>query len=209
MKKPYFTLIFFVFCCLSIFGDNRTRETEIPAIEDVNAVVDEPLAPEIVLEVAPAVAPVVAPVVAPNAAPEAGPNKASLKIPWWILPIMAIYLLLFFLIKKRPRKHIHKAGVTDGKVLVSEADIEPNFIPTEAVTTCTVNLDEEIRSRACELSRQRHACPQDTDLQDRLEDYQEQDWYDAVQEISALYTARGHSVYSDDGYWWASRSYSW
>jgi len=201
MKKLYFSLIFFVFCGLSVFCENIKRDTGIPVINDADAV-NEPLTPEIVLEVEPA---------ADAAASGRGiaPEKAGLKIPWWILPIMAIYLILFLLIRMRPRKQAYKTGVTEGKILISERDFEPNFIPTEAVTTCTVNLDEEIRSRACELSQQRHAGRSDACLYDEFEDYLEQDWYDAVQEISALYTARGHSVYSDDGNWWASRSYSW
>jgi len=195
MKNLYFAFIFFVFCGLSVFGGNVTRK-------EAETVIAEPAAPEIVLEVAPAVA------------PDTAPGKAISKIPWWILPIMAIYIILFFLIKKRPRKQARRTETATGKVLVSGMDFEPNFIPTAAVTTCTVNLDDEIRSRACELSQQRHAgrsdaCLNDNDGVDSMEDYLEQDWYDAVQEISALYTARGHSVYSDDGYWWASRSYSW
>jgi len=63
-------------------------------------------------------------------------------------------------------------------------------------TEIKVNLDEEIRFRAYELSERRHWHG----------DYMEQDWYDAMREISALYIYQGYTVYFEDGYWWAAKS---
>jgi hypothetical protein len=127
-------------------------------------------------------------------------KPAAFKFPWWILPLLALFLLLFlFLLGKRTRKPAHKEGAANAQPQITETEIVPEFTPKAAVTTSTVNLDEEIRSRAYELSRQHND----------LGEYQEQDWHDAVREISALYTACGHSVFNDGGCWWASRSYSY
>jgi len=187
------------------FSGIETPSEEVRAIDVLNTVVDEPLAPEIVLEAArgPELN------AALNTSPKAAPKKVDFRFPWWILLIMAIYLILFFLIKKKPGRPVYKDEINDKQAPFSKTSIIPAFIPSDAVTTCTVNLDDEIRSRAYELSQQRRAGRNDADLGNGQEDYQEQDWYDAVREISAMYTARGHSVYNDDGYWWASRSYSW
>jgi len=119
--------------------------------------------------------------------------------PWWIVPVLA-FLLIFFLflllLKERSRKTEHKDEIKKAQPKDTEIDIEPAV--EEAVTTWTVNLDNEIRARAYELSRQHNG----------LGDYREQDWNNAVREISALYTACGHSVFNDGECWWASRSYS-
>jgi len=65
-----------------------------------------------------------------------------------------------------------------------------------ANTAIKINLDDEIRLRAYELSERRNWHG----------DYRDQDWYDAIPEISALYIYRGYSVYFEDGYWWAAKS---
>jgi len=158
---------------------------------------------------------------------ETVPQKYSLKYPqkktnfkffWWLLPLLAILLLFFLLLllfKESSGKPAQKAGTAKAEPPVSQTGIvtafapvpvpepepepAPDFIPSEAVTTWTVNLDDEIRFRAYELSIQR----------DEQGDYREQDWYNAVREISAWYKASGHSVFTDGGCWWASRSYSW
>jgi hypothetical protein len=99
------------------------------------------------------------------------PKKASFKFPWWILfllVLLALCFFLFLLLGRRSRK--------------------------TAAAAYMVNLDDEIRARAFELSRQR--CGHG--------DYQEQDWYNAVREISTWYIACGHSVFSEGGRWWAS-----
>jgi len=123
------------------------------------------------------------------------PKKASFKFPWWILPLLAFALLaaliLFFLSKRRSREAVATANA---QPQISETVIVPEAGPAKSVTTYTVNLDEEIRARAYDLSRQRGG----------KDDYQEQDWHNAVREISAWYIACGHSVFNDGGRWWAS-----
>jgi len=129
------------------------------------------------------------------AAPEDTAKESGFKFPWWLLFLLALLLLLLFLlIKKRSGKPAHKKG-----------DAQPQIIKTDAVSkpasgtaTYTVNLDEEIRLRAYELFKERNG----------EGDYQDQDWYNALREISEWYTARGYSVSNDDGSWWASKAYS-
>jgi len=82
---------------------------------------------------------------------------------------------------------------------------EPELIPVPSlppehksasvteITEIKKNLDEEIRLRAYELSERRNWHG----------DYREQDWYDAMREITALYIYHGYAVYFEDGYWWA------
>jgi hypothetical protein len=164
-----------------------------------------------------AVKPVLEKKVAPRNIPEYIPKRTKVKFPWWVLPVFTLFLFLLLIIKARKpagkeesantvsrftQIDIAPAFVPEAK---SDSDVESapespsEFIPNEAMTTWTVNLDEEIRLRAYELSQQRG----------EKGDYRDQDWYDAVYEISSWYTACGHSVYSDGGYWWATRSYNW
>jgi len=134
------------------------------------------------------------------------PKKESFKFPWWILPLLAFLALafiLFFLLGKRSRKTVYKDGIVNAQA--PETVILPEPEPAKVMTTYTVNLDDEIRVRAYELSQQRRVAGQC----DEQGDYREQDWYNAVREISAWYKASGHSVFIDDGCWWASRSYNW
>jgi hypothetical protein len=138
---------------------------------------------------------------APPAGPEiAGyymPKKASFKFPWWILAPLAFTLLaafiLFLLSGRRSQKTVTAA---DAQTQISETVNVPEYETAKSMTTYTVNLDEEIRTRAYELSRQRGG----------QDDYREQDWFNAVREISSWYIACGHSVYTDGGYWWASNT---
>jgi hypothetical protein len=160
--------------------------------------------------------------IAPKYSLKYQPKKANYKFFWWLLPLLAILLLLFLLLllfKDSSRRPAHKAETAKAEPPVSQMGIvpaiapipapepepAPDFIPAEAVTTWTVNLDDEIRFRAYELSQQRRVAGQ----RDEQGDYREQDWYNAVREISAWYKASGHSVFIDGGCWWASRSYSW
>jgi hypothetical protein len=131
------------------------------------------------------------------------PKKESFKFPWWILPLLfflALVLLLYLLLCKRSRKSVYKEGIVNAQP--PETVILPEPEPAKAMTTYTVNLDEEIRVRAYELFRQRCVAGQ----RDEQGDYREQDWYNAVREISAWYTACGHSVFTDGGSWWASNT---
>jgi hypothetical protein len=130
-------------------------------------------------------------------APKDAVKKSGSKFPWWILLALAILILMFFLFKRRPRKSAHKSRTADAQPQSPKADAAP--APAAATAVDTVNLDEEIRLRAYELSQQRN----------ERGDYREQDWHNAVREISAWYKACGHSVFSDGGCWWASRSYSY
>jgi hypothetical protein len=122
------------------------------------------------------------------------PEKSSCKFPWWLLLalliLMLIAALIFLLRKKRSRKPVNKNETVAVPVFVP--------VPAAAVTTSTVNLDEEIRLCAYEFYQRRNEWDGNRD----------QDWHNAVREVSARYTACGHSVYMEDGYWWASRSYS-
>jgi len=131
------------------------------------------------------------------AAPKDTAKKSGSKFPWWILLALAILLLMFLLFKRRPRRLVHKNRTANAQPQTPKKDTAP--APAAATATDTVNLDEEIRLRAYELSQQRN----------ERGDYREQDWHNAVREISAWYEACGHSVFSDGGYWWASRSYSY
>jgi len=151
--------------------------------------------------------------VAPRNIPEYTPKRTNAKFPWWVLPLFTLFLLFLLIIKTR--KPAHKEETAHTASQFTQMDIVPAFVSVpetepeaeleaspeltrkEAVTTWTVNLDEEIRTRAYELSQQRG----------EKGDYRDQDWYNAVYEISSWYTACGHMVYSDGGYWWATRTY--
>jgi hypothetical protein len=155
-----------------------TAETEF-----IHNVIEEPAALEIVAEAA------------PLAEPMAALKRDSSKFSWWILPVLGLFLLFLLLLKEKSRKLAHKDEAVNAQPQIPITDTEP----APAVTTWMVNLDEEIRCRAYELSQQRNGSG----------DYQDEDWYKAVHEISAWYTACGHSVFTDGGYWWASRSYNY
>ena len=127
-------------------------------------------------------------------------KESNFKFPWWIFFLLALLLLLFLLLlNKTSQKQLNKDRTKNEQTQASTKENVHEFTPEEAVTTWMVNLDDEIRFRAYELSLERGGSG----------DYQKQDWYNAVQEISAWYTACGHSVYIDDGGCWrATRSHS-
>jgi len=132
--------------------------------------------------------------------PEYISKEPYFKFPWWIFLLLALLLLLFLLLlKKTSQKQVNKGRTQNKQTQASAKESVHEFAPEEAVTTWMVNLDDEIRLRAYELSLERGGSG----------DYQKQDWYNAVQEISAWYTACGHSVYIDGGCWWAVRSQSY
>jgi hypothetical protein len=161
-------------------------EALIPVTQEVISVETETLIPELVY-IAPA---------APEIMWKYTPKKASFRFPWWILPLLiflALCLLLFLLLGRRKRKITATANV---KPQAAEMVVVPGLGQTKSISTYTVNLDDEIRVRAYELSKQRGG----------EEDYREQDWYDAVREISAWYKASGHSVFTDGACWWASNT---
>jgi len=60
------------------------------------------------------------------------------------------------------------------------------------------NLDLEIRRRAYELYQERNGQNGDADG----------DWYRAVSQIGARYEAEGYKIYTENGSWWAHRSYT-
>jgi len=132
--------------------------------------------------------------------------KSSLPFPWLLLLVLAVFLLLFLLLLgKRSRKSVNNEETAELETRFSQLNTVSKFTPAAktAMTTYTVNLDEEIRTRAYELYQQRCAC-----WRDGNGDYREQDWYKAVHEISTWYTACGYSVFIDGGCWWAARSFS-
>jgi hypothetical protein len=128
------------------------------------------------------------------AAQENTSEESTYRFPWWfcqflrfllaLLLLAIIAAIIFFLLKKRTRKTAKK---------------DVKYTVAAAVTKSTANLDEEIRRRAYELYQQRNG----------RNGSHEQDWLNAVREVSARYTARGYSVYTKDGSWWASRSYNY
>ena len=127
-------------------------------------------------------------------------KKSGFKFPWWLLLALAALLLLYLMLllfRRRSVKPARKSGTANARPQTAKTNTAA-ALPA-AISTDTVNLDEEIRLRAYELSQQRN----------ERGDYQEQDWHNAVRDISAWYEACGHSVFSDGGYWWASRSYSY
>jgi len=174
-----------------------TAETEIPRLEAGSSFIEVP-------EYKP---------YTPESARYA-PKKTSINFLWLLLPLLALlaFFLVFFLLGKRSQKQVYKNKTAIAEPVVSQTRIvpvvaplpapkpepEPKPVPIMAMSTRTVNLEEEIRFRAYELSLPRNG---QGDLRD-------QDWYNAVREISALYTASGHSVYYEGGNWWASRSYN-
>jgi len=152
-----------------------TSETAPPRVEERNSVImkEKPFAPEYM------------------------PKEPDLEFPWWIVPLLVLFMLLLLLLnKERSRKQV-LAKNEQTQIPITENG--QKFAPEEAVTTWMVNLDDEIRLRAYELSLERGGTG----------DYREQDWHKAVHEISAWYTACGHSVFTDGGCWWASRSHSY
>jgi len=131
-----------------------------------------------------------------------GTPKKSGKFPWWILFALAVFLLLLllhFLFKRKSSKQAHKNETANKQPQAAAAKTDATPAPATTTVTSTINLDEEIRLRAYELSQQRGG----------QGDYRDQDWYNALREISAWYKACGHSVFSDGGCWWASRSFSY
>jgi len=133
-----------------------------------------------------------------QAMPEDTREKLSFNFPLWILLILPVFLLLLLLFKKKSQKPIPKKTTESVQPQIPKTETAPvQAAVTEddsIIVVTTVNLDEEIRFCAYEYFQRRNG----------EEDYRDQDWYDALQEISALYTARGHSVFYDGGYWWAS-----
>jgi len=126
-------------------------------------------------------------------------KKESFKFPWWLLLLLALLIaafLLFFLLRRKCRKPACKAETA--QPMIAEMVITPELESAKAVTKHTVNLDEEIRARAYELSR----------LRGGEFDCREEDWHNAVREISSWYIACGHSVYTDGGRWWASSTFN-
>ncbi|MDR2719163.1 MAG: DUF2934 domain-containing protein [Treponema sp.] len=127
-------------------------------------------------------------------------EESGFKFPWLILPLLAVLAaIIFLLLVEWPRKPVYKDGTTNAQPQTPKTDTVPGPAPAAAVATSTMNLDEEIRLRAYELSQQHN----------ERGDYRDQDWYNAVREISAWYTACGHSVFPDGGYWWASQAYGY
>jgi len=156
------------------------------------------------------------------------PEKSSFKFPWRLLLLLLILLLLLLTLKKRSKKTIHKNVTENTQPQITKTDTAPKpapspahtpkpvpppvaapapitapvsetkpeaAAPSSAMKTTTVNLDEEIRFCAYEYFLRRNG----------EGDYQDQDWYDALREVSARYTPSGYSVFFNNGYWWASR----
>ena len=132
-------------------------------------------------------------------------EESKFKFPWWIL-LLPLLALLFLLLKKRKKadnktpkpekapEQIKKpapAPVPAPAPAVAKESVTPI-----AVSTFTVNLEEEIRFRAYELYLRRNG--QSENAYD--------DWCRAVFEISAKYEADGYQVYRENENWWARKS---
>jgi len=160
-------------------------ETLMPVTQEIISAETENIIPDVVY-MAPA---------APEIAWNYTQKKESFKFPWWLLFLLALLIAAFFLFllfRGKSRKSAYKAVST--QPLIAETITAPELDAAKTMTTHTVNLDEEIRTRAYELSR----------LHGWQDDYREQDWHNAVREISAWYIACGHSVFTEGGCWWAS-----
>jgi hypothetical protein len=139
-------------------------------------------------------------------------DESKFKFPWWILlllPLLGLLFLLHKLLKILTNKK-NVGGKTPKPEKAPEKIKEPTPVPVPApapvaakesvtpiaVSTVTVNLEEEIRFRAYELYLRRNG---------QSEDHYE-DWCRAVFEISAQYEADGYQVYRENENWWARKS---
>jgi len=134
-------------------------------------------------------------------------EKPDFKFPWWILLILPLLLILFLLLKNKPRKTAQQSVTANVYAPPPEPEplpepvkiYEPEHIykhesaSVPEKTEIKINLDDEIRFRAYELSERRNWHG----------DYREQDWYDAMREITAMYIYNGYAVCFEGGYWWA------
>jgi len=147
--------------------------------------------------------------ITPKYNPKYTPQKAGFKFNLWLLPVLPLlaFAVIYLFLRNRSQKQAVRGGTANKEQPVPKVDIAPLLVPVpepapapaQTGITWTVNLDEEIRLRAYELSQER----------DGSGDYRDHDWYRAILEISAWYTACGHTVSYEGGYWWASRSYNW
>jgi len=113
-------------------------------------------------------------------------TRSSLNFPFWIIfPLVVFIIPLLHLLKEKYGRKTHK-------------NTKKKTASSYSAASYTVSLDEQIRSRAYEISQQRK----------EQGDFRDQDWYNATREISALYKVRSHSVFFDSGSWWAHRLYS-
>jgi hypothetical protein len=108
-----------------------------------------------------------------------------------------LLFLIFFVFFAAILLMIPKRGKKPASLPAQETPREEiQAIVPAAPIEIKVNLDEEIRFRAYELYLQKGAWNGGA----------EEDWYQAVQDVSGRYEAQGYSVYTADGSWWAKQS---
>jgi len=109
--------------------------------------------------------------------------------------IAAILFLLFRKKRRTESKTMSEAAPLSVVSNVPEKVVAPIVaVPAEKVSV--VDLEEEIRFRAYELSLERGWQNGDMDG----------DWFVALPEICSRYEAAGYQVYTEDGSWKARRS---
>ena len=134
-------------------------------------------------------------------------EESSSGFPWWLLLLFLLLLLLipilFLLLKKKKSPDFKPEVKPDVKPMqetpaprVVPAAAAPAIVPV-AASVSIVNLEEEIRYYAYMLSLTRND----------WEKNPEEDWFVAVAEICARYEADGCETYTEDGTWWARKSF--
>ena len=149
-------------------------------------------------------------------------GESNSQLLWkFLIPVLILLLLLalilFLLGRKRKSKPIEVKEITPTVPPVHPAPpvlpVPPAPKPAEVKKTeepvmpapvvvpmkksvSIVNIEEEIRRRAYELSEQRNGQNGDMDG----------DWYIALPEIRSKYEAEGYQVYDENGSWWARKT---
>jgi len=122
-------------------------------------------------------------------------EQSKSPFPWIILlPLLLIPLLLFWLLKNKRGTKTAAAPIPQEAPAPAPTPAPP---PVVAMSESIVNLEEEIRFRAYEISLARGGQPGEM---------MEEDWYTALPEVCARYESKGYQTYPEAGSWWARRT---
>jgi len=169
---------------VGLWGGNTNEDDRIPN-RRVRVLVDDPLAlndpepePIIMIEYE-----------------EAAEEPVS-KFPWKIVLLLLLILallaaLLFFLLAKKRKSPAAKTAEPQ----IAAVPVAPPVTTSERLVN--VNLEEEIRHCAYYRYLARNGWNEN----------HEEDWHNAVAEVSARYEADGYQVYPADRTWWACKSF--